>query len=55
MFERMDESRMDILREICTIGAGHAATALSQLTGRRINLEVPQVRFERVELSLIHI
>jgi len=49
MIERMDESRLDILREICTIGAGHAATALSQLTGRRINLEVPQVRFERVE------
>lgn len=49
MFERLDESRLDILREICTIGAGHAATALSQLTGRRINLEVPQVRFARVE------
>ena len=49
MFEAMEESRLDILREICTIGAGHAATALSQLTGRRIDLEVPRVRFERVE------
>ena len=33
MFEQIDESRLDILREICTIGAGHAATALSQLIG----------------------
>ena len=49
MFERMSESRMDILREICSIGAGHAATALSQLTDRRIDLEVPQIFFERIE------
>jgi chemotaxis protein CheC len=49
MFERMSESRLDILREICTIGAGHAATALSQLTDRRIDLEVPKVLFARIE------
>lgn len=49
MFERMSESRLDILREICTIGAGHAATALSQLTARRIDLEVPHVLFARIE------
>ena len=49
MFEGIDESRLDILREICSIGAGHAATALSQLTGRRIDLEVPQVRVAPIQ------
>jgi chemotaxis protein CheC len=49
MFESISEARLDILREICMIGAGHAATALSQLTGRRIDLEVPRVRFESVQ------
>jgi chemotaxis protein CheC len=49
MFEAISESRLDILREICNIGAGHAATALSQLTGRRIDLEVPRVRFAPVQ------
>lgn len=34
----------DGLREVATIGAGHAATALSQLTDRRIMISVPQVR-----------
>jgi chemotaxis protein CheC len=49
MFEKLNEARLDILREICSVGAGHAATALSQLTGRRIDLEVPQVRFVKVQ------
>jgi chemotaxis protein CheC len=49
MSERFDETRLDILREICSIGAGHAATALSQLTARRIDLEVPRIRFARIE------
>lgn len=49
MFEKLDGARLDILREICSVGAGHAATALSQLIGRRINLEVPRVRFVKVQ------
>jgi chemotaxis protein CheC len=49
MFEDIDESRLDILREICSIGAGHAATALSQLTGLRIDLEVPRVLFATIQ------
>ncbi len=36
--------RRDGLGEVATIGAGHAATALSQLTDRRIMISVPQVR-----------
>lgn len=33
----------DALREVANIGAGHAATALSQLTGGRIMISVPEV------------
>lgn len=40
----LDSLRRDGLREVATIGAGHAATALSQLTDRRIMISVPQVR-----------
>jgi chemotaxis protein CheC len=36
--------QLDALREVANIGAGHAATALSQLTNRRILVEVPTVR-----------
>jgi chemotaxis protein CheC len=43
----LETLRRDGLREVATIGAGHAATALSQLTDRRIMISVPQVR--RVE------
>ncbi|MEN8376734.1 MAG: chemotaxis protein CheC [Gemmatimonadota bacterium] len=36
--------QLDALREVANIGAGHAATALSQLTNRRVLVEVPTVR-----------
>jgi chemotaxis protein CheC len=42
----------DALREVANIGAGHAATALSQMTGRRIMISVPEIRvLERSEVS----
>lgn len=34
---------MDVLRELATIGAGHAATAISKMAGKRIDIEVPEV------------
>jgi chemotaxis protein CheC len=39
----LDTLRRDGLREVATIGAGHAATALSQLTNRKIMISVPHV------------
>jgi len=45
----MDEVRnlsarqLDALREVANIGAGHAATALSQLTGQTIMISVPRL------------
>ncbi|WP_163150777.1 chemotaxis protein CheC [Anoxybacillus sp. MB8] len=43
-FERMDAVHMDILKEIGNIGAGHAATALSKLLNKRIEMTIPDVR-----------
>ncbi len=41
--------QLDALREVENIGAGHAATALSQMTGHRIMITVPQVSVTRLE------
>jgi chemotaxis protein CheC len=35
--------QLDALRETANIGAGHAATALSQMTGNRIMIKVPAI------------
>jgi chemotaxis protein CheC len=42
-FSRLTEKQLDALREISNVGMGHAATALSQLTGKTIHLVVPRV------------
>jgi chemotaxis protein CheC len=39
----LSTARLDALREVANIGAGHAATALSMLTGTRIMISVPMV------------
>ncbi len=36
-------AQLDALREVANIGAGHAATAMSELTGQRIMISVPRV------------
>jgi chemotaxis protein CheC len=36
--------QLDALKEVGTIGAGHAANALSQLAGRKIMISVPEVK-----------
>lgn len=40
----LEEIQIDALREIANIGAGHAATALSQMTGARIDVSVPNLQ-----------
>jgi chemotaxis protein CheC len=42
--DEITPSQADALREVGNIGAGHAATALSQLVGRKIYITVPEVR-----------
>lgn len=45
----LSEIERDALREVANIGAGHAATALSQMTGRVIMIDVPEVNIRRLE------
>lgn len=45
----LDASQLDAMREVANIGAGHAATALSEMTNRRILISVPEVRVTRLE------
>lgn len=45
----LKELELDALKEVVSIGAGHAATALSQLTGRRIMIDVPRVHVTRLK------
>lgn len=45
----LGELQLDALREVANIGAGHAATALSQLTNRRIWVDVPEIRMTALE------
>src|SRR5919112_3849642 len=41
--------QIDALREVANIGAGHAATALSQMVGRTIMISVPTINVARLE------
>jgi chemotaxis protein CheC len=41
--------QLDAVREVANMGAGHAATALSQMTGGTIMISVPTIRVTAVE------
>jgi chemotaxis protein CheC len=41
--------QVDALREVANIGAGHAATALSQMTGSTIMISVPTITIAKLE------
>ncbi|OGU00331.1 MAG: hypothetical protein A2085_06495 [Gemmatimonadetes bacterium GWC2_71_10] len=45
----LKELQLDALKEVENIGAGHAATALSQMTNRRIMISVPKIQVTRLE------
>ena len=47
-FHNMTAVQLDALREISSIGMGHAATALSQILDQRIDLRVPKVSITSV-------
>lgn len=47
--EGLRDLELDALKEVANVGAGHAATALSQLTNRRIMIDVPEVEFCAIE------
>jgi chemotaxis protein CheC len=45
----LKDLQLDALREVANIGAGHAATALSQMTGSTIMISVPTINITRLE------
>lgn len=45
----LSPARLDALKEVANIGAGHAATALSMMTGARIMIDVPTVSIAPLE------
>ncbi|TES90082.1 MAG: chemotaxis protein CheC [Candidatus Cloacimonadota bacterium] len=46
---KLNERQLDSIKEIANIGSGHAATALSQLTKRKVMVNVPEVKVLKVE------
>lgn len=48
---QLSESDLDFLKELSNIGAGHAATAFSQLIRKQVRMRVPKVSV--VELSAV--
>ena len=42
-YANLSAMQLDALKEVCNIGVGNAATALSQLLGRTIDMTVPSV------------
>src|SRR5262245_54118837 len=47
--QTLKENQLDALREVANIGAGHAATALSQMIGSTIMITVPRINVARLE------
>ena len=45
----LSAQRVDALKEVANIGAGHAATALSLMTGARIMIDVPTINVAPLE------
>lgn len=45
----LEDIQLDALREVANIGAGHAATALSQMTNSRIMISVPRLQVAPIE------
>lgn len=43
-FPMLSKEQIDALKEVGTIGAGHAANALSQMLGQKIMISVPEVK-----------
>ena len=53
--DKISSEQLDILKEIGNIGAGHAATALSTMMNKKIDMKVPYVRImtfdEMIEMA----
>lgn len=45
----LDRGQLDAVKEVANIGAAHAATALSQMTGRVTMIDVPELSIVKLE------
>ena len=45
----LNEMELDVLKEFGNIGAGHAATSLSQLLDKEVDMAVPEVRVGEIK------
>jgi chemotaxis protein CheC len=43
-FDNLDDTHMDVLREIGNIGAGNAVTALAKMLNKKVDMDVPKVK-----------
>ena len=48
----LQETDIDRLSELANIGAGHAAGAFAQLTGRSIKMKVPRIRLSGLPIDV---
>ena len=44
--KKLDHIQKDALKEVSNIGSGHAATALSELTGQKVTIDIPVISVE---------
>ena len=44
VYDRMDDRHIDLLKEIGNVGAGNAATALSMMVDKKVEINVPDVK-----------
>ena len=44
VYDRMDDRHLDFLKEIGNVGAGNAATALSMMVDKKVEIDVPDVK-----------
>jgi chemotaxis protein CheC len=47
--QTLNPNQLDALREVANIGAGHAATAFSQMVGQTVMISVPTINVSRLE------
>ncbi|MEE8167259.1 MAG: chemotaxis protein CheC, partial [Candidatus Hydrothermarchaeales archaeon] len=46
---KLSEAQLDALKEVGNIGAGHASTALAQMIGKKVYVNVPKVSVVEIE------
>lgn len=46
---KWDDVDMDAVREVANIGAGNSSTALARIVGKKVMMDVPEVRIMEVE------